>query len=309
MAPILLFVYKRLETTKKVVSFLLKNELAENSKIFIFSDGSKNDLDYNKVKEVRKFIRNIKGFKEIEIIERNKNYGLARSIIDGVTQIINDYGKVIVLEDDLITSPYFLKYMNEALEIYKNEERVGAICSNMYLVRKSLPETFFLNFFDSWGWGTWKDKWELFNSNALELLKEIKDKKLEKDFDFNNSYFFTQLLELQSLGIVNSWAIRWQASLFLSNKLCLFPQKSLVKNIGFEKEGSNTKTSLGGIVFTSNFDKGNNFIKVEKINVEENLEAKQIVVAYFKQLKIRIIVKMMKVRNYLKILKKKLIKK
>ncbi len=160
LSPIALFVYNRLEETQKTIEYLTKNELAEKSKLFIFSDGFKDEKDKLKVNEVRNYLRTIRGFEEIKIIEKEKNYGLANSIIKGVTGVVNEYGKVIVLEDDLLTSPYFLKFMNDALYLYERENRVGAICGYVYSMKEQLPETFFLRFFNSWGWATWKKKME-----------------------------------------------------------------------------------------------------------------------------------------------------
>ena len=298
-SPVALFVYNRVEHLQKTVEALSKNELAQRSNLFIFSDGPKNEKDKLKVNEVRRYLKTIKGFKEIEIIEKEKNQGLANSIINGVTKIVNDYGRVIVLEDDLLTSPYFLQFMNDALNLYENDEGVGAICGYIH-GGKNLPKTFFLKFFSSWGWATWKDRWKLFEPNAKKLLNQIKTRGLSREFDLDNSYFFTQLLELQSRGIDNSWAIRWYASLFLNNKLSLFPGKSLVKNIGFGQGGSHTKTSVGGRIFSNRLS--DRPIEVIKIPVEENLFARKSIRNYFRRPKVLFIIKIMKIRNWLRIL-------
>jgi len=121
-APIVLLSYNRLWHTRQTIETLMKNELAQESEMFVFSDGPKTEKDESKVKEVREYLKTIKGFKNIEIIERDKNRGLANNIIDGVTKIVNEYGRIIVLEDVIVTSPYFLKYMSEALDRYKDEE-------------------------------------------------------------------------------------------------------------------------------------------------------------------------------------------
>lgn len=303
LAPIILFAYRRLEHLKKTIETLSKNKFARESRLFIFSDGPRNKKDQPEVNEVRKYLKTIKGFKEIEIIEREKNYGLSNSIIDGVTKVINDFGKVIVLEDDLVTSSYFLKFMNEGLEIYEKEKGVGAICAYIH-GGKNLPETFFLKFFSSWGWGTWQDRWLWFEPDAGKLLKEIKSKNLQKEFDLDNSYFFSQLLKMQSFKLVDSWAIRWYGTLFLRNKLCLFPKKSLIKNIGFGKRAFHTKTFLGSKLFSQELIKRE--IKVEKlIPIRENLKAKTSIVKHFKRIDNFLLVRLMKARNYFKLLKAK----
>jgi hypothetical protein len=231
LAPIVLFTYNRPWHLMQTVSALLKNSLASESEIFIFSDGPKDENDVPKVAEVRKYIKTIKGFKKIEIIERDKNWGLANNIIDGITKVVNQYGKVVVLEDDLVTSPYFLKFMNDGLNIYEEEEKVISVHGYVYPI-KGLPEIFFLRGADCWGWATWKRGWDLFEKDGKKLLDELEKRKLTKLFDFNGAYPYTKMLKDQVEGKVDSWAIRWYASAFIHEKLTLYPGISLVKHIG-----------------------------------------------------------------------------
>jgi len=173
-APIALFVYNRPWHTQKTIEALKKNELADSSELIIFSDGPRNEQAKDKVLEVRNFIKTIIGFKNVKIIEREKNFGLANSIIAGVTEIINEYGKIIVLEDDLVTSPFFLMYMNNALNVYENDDMVASIHAYVYPIKDSLPETFFIRGVDCQGWGTWKRGWKIFEPDGQKLLSEIK---------------------------------------------------------------------------------------------------------------------------------------
>ncbi|GHT90456.1 hypothetical protein FACS1894122_00740 [Alphaproteobacteria bacterium] len=236
LAPIVLFTYNRLHHTRQTVEALKANELASESELFIFSDGAKNAQAEEKVNEVREYIRTITGFKRVEIIESDSNKGLANSVIYGVTKIVNQYGKVIVLEDDLVTSKYFLRYMNDALELYENDEEVATISGYVYPIH-NLSESFFISFGESWGWATWSRAWRIFEPDGEKLLNGIRSKNLEKKFDFNDTYPYVQMLEDQINKKNNSWAIRWSASIFLKNKLCLYPQKSFVHNIGFDGGG------------------------------------------------------------------------
>jgi hypothetical protein len=231
LAPIVLFTYNRPWHLMQTVSALLKNSLVSESEIFIFSDGPKNEDDESKVAEVRKYIKTIKGFKRVEIIERDKNWGLANNIIDGITKVVNQYGKVVVLEDDLITSPYFLKFMNDGLNIYEEEEKVISVHGYVYPI-KGLPEIFFLRGADCWGWATWKRGWDLFEKDGKKLLDELEKRKLTKLFDFKGAYPYTKMLKEQVEGKVDSWAIRWYASAFIHEKLTLYPGISFVKHIG-----------------------------------------------------------------------------
>lgn len=235
-APILFFTYNRPSHTRQTLEALLNNELCSESELYVFSDGYKNDSDKGDVMKVRKIIRSIDGFKKIHIVENAHNLGLAKNIIDGVTQVVNEYGKVIVLEDDLVTSPYFLTFMNEALVKFENEEKIGHIHGYCFPI-PSLPDSFLIKWTGSWGWATWKRAWQLFNPDGQVLLSELKQRKLSKQFDFNGNYPYTRMLQRQVNGENNSWAIRWNASLFLNDVLSVNAGKSLVKNVGFDGTG------------------------------------------------------------------------
>jgi len=237
LAPIVLFIYNRPWHTQQTVETLQKNELANESELFIYSDAAKNEQASESVNAVREYIKTINGFKEITIILRDKNWGLADSIIDGVTKIVNEYGRIIVLEDDLVTSPYFLKFMNEGLTMYENEDKVASIHGYIYPI-DNLPNTFFIKGADCWGWATWKRAWDIFESNGEKILDELKSRRLEKEADFNNSYGFTQMLKDQIKGKNNSWAVRWYMSAFLKDMLTLYPGKSYVQNIGNDDSGT-----------------------------------------------------------------------
>ena len=233
LSPIALFAYNRPDTLKETVEALEKNLLSIESELFVFSDGAKNNTDMRKVSEVRKYIETIDGFKKVVVKINERNLGLANSIIDGVTRIVNDHGKVIVLEDDLVSSPFFLKFMNEALDLYNNEETVGSICGYFYNISLKPAESFFLKTFSSCGWATWKRAWRFFEKDSYKLLKDIKKNERRKDFDLNGSYPYIKQLEKQVRGKVDSWAIRWYASLFLNGALSLYPGQSLINHIGF----------------------------------------------------------------------------
>jgi putative methyltransferase (TIGR04325 family) len=235
-APVVLFAYNRPSHLRQTIEALKKNELASESELFIFSDGGKNENDWDKVKEVRKYLQTVSGFKKIKIFESESNKGLANSVIDGVTKIVNQYGNIIVLEDDMITSKYFLRYMNDALELYENNDQAACISGYVYSIKK-LPETFFIKGSDCWGWATWSRAWDIFEPDGVKLLNEIRPKHLEKEFNFNDSYPYVQMLEDQTNKKNDSWAIRWYASVFLKNKLCLYPGGSFVHNIGNDSSG------------------------------------------------------------------------
>jgi len=236
-APIALFVYNRPQHTERTLKFLKQNELAAESRLFIFSDGPKTDDDVDKVKLVRDLLKTVDGFRSIEIIERKENMGLANSVIAGVSRLVKDYKQVIVFEDDLITSPYTLTYFNDALNRYRTEERVMHIGAYMYhLKENTLPESFFYRAATSWGWATWDRAWQHFEPNIDTLISQF-DAKKKSAFSIEYTMnFWKQMMDFKN-GKNNSWAIRWYASIFLKNGLTLNPAHSLVNNIGHDGTG------------------------------------------------------------------------
>ncbi|WP_207421984.1 glycosyltransferase [Desertivirga brevis] len=236
-APIALFVYNRPDHTRRTIKFLQQNFLSDESRLFVFSDAAKPGDEF-KVTEVREMLRGIQGFKSIEIIERERNFGLADSIIDGVTRLTEEYGRVIVFEDDLLSSPYTLQYFNEALQKYEHEEKVMHVCAYMYPLKNAsiLQETFFYRAAGSWGWATWKRAWKHFEPDIDKIIKQFDEKKIN-DFSIDRSMNFWKQVNEFKHGKNNSWAIRWYASIFLNNGLCLNPAHSLIDNIGHDGTG------------------------------------------------------------------------
>jgi len=235
-APIALFTYSRADHTRQAVESLLRNKEAAESDLFIFSDGPKNESKKQDVEENRKYIHTITGFKSVTIVEREKNWGLANSLIAGITEVVKKNGRVIVVEDDLILSPYFLRFMNDALEKYADEDCVSAISAFLNPIDCQAPNTFFLRYFACWGWATWDRAWRLFNPDTKVLLKQIRWKT--NDFNVGGFGGFYGMLYCQKVGLVDSWAIRFYASSFLADKLVLFPGTSLAVQTGLDGTGT-----------------------------------------------------------------------
>ena len=287
----MLFVYNRLKCTKQTLEALQKNDLASKSELIIYSDSAKNKNDLEKVAKVRAYIKNIDGFKKIIIRKTKENIGLANSIINGVTKVVNEYGKIIVLEDDLVTNRFFLRFMNEALEAYKDEPKVASIHGYIYPI-KNLPETFFIKGADCWGWATWNNKWSIFESDGKKLLDNLKKKNLEREINFNDAYNYTKMLKDQIKGKNDSWAIRWYASAFLKDMITLYPGQSYVKNIGFGNEGTHTKTKTD--LFKINLVKKFKFSKIaanEDFISQKKIEnfLRSIKMTFIKKIKFKII--------------------
>ncbi|MGQ7853236.1 glycosyltransferase [Pedobacter sp. WC2501] len=237
LAPIALFVYNRPQHTERTLQFLQQNELAAQSHLYIFSDGAKTDLDREKVTAVRKIIKKADGFKSVKVIESKINAGLANAVIAGVTQLIAEYDQVIVFEDDLITSPHTLSYFNNALNHYREEEKVMHIGAYMYPLKSdNLSPSFFYRAATSWGWATWGRAWKNFEPDINILIKQF-DKKKRTAFSIDNKMNFWKQMQEFKKGKNNSWAIRWYASIFLKGGITLNPSQSLVNNIGHDGTG------------------------------------------------------------------------
>lgn len=254
LAPIVLFTYNRLWHTQKTIQALKNNELASESELIIYSDGAKNKSAYESVSQVRDYVETIDGFKKVTIISREKNWGLANSIIDGVTQTIKMHGKVIVLEDDLVTSPFFLRYMNDALEFYKDENHVMHISGYVYPIdNKNLNDTFFIKPDTCWGWATWDRAWKYFKKDTNYFLN-IFSKKMIRDFNLNGSCDHFKQIKANKNGRIDTWAIFWYASTYLQNGLSLHPSQSFVSNIGHDGNGVHClKTSIYDVDLVTNY--------------------------------------------------------
>jgi len=281
LAPIVLFVYNRPQHTLKTLEALMQNELAEKSELFIYCDGPKPNAkkeDLDKIDAVHTIILKKQWCKKVHIIKAEVNKGLANSIVAGVTEIVNRYGKIIVLEDDIVTSKGFLRYMNEALNLYENEPKIMHIGSYLPYTNsyRKLPETFLSRFMSCWGWATWKTSWNKANWNESELYEQIKDPKVRNEFNLEGVLNFHEQLENNIDGSINTWAIKWFASIFLCNGLCLYPSHSFTKNIGFDGTGENCD-----LLDIKERKGGRDFIKVTKIKIEESSLGKRYLKRYY----------------------------
>lgn len=242
LAPLALFVYNRPWHTQQTLEALQKNDLADKSELFIYSDAPKNEQAVENVARVREYIQTIDGFKRVRIIEREKNWGLANSIIDGVTKTVDEYGRVIVLEDDLVTSPYFLRYMNEGLEFYHDDHEIMSISGyNLPSSRMKFPKNFsndvYLNYRNSsWGWATWADRWSLVDWDIKDFHQLMDDPGKQILFNRGGDDL-TSMLKSQMEGKIHSWSIRFSYAHFKQGMYSVCPRYSYVINIGHDGTG------------------------------------------------------------------------
>lgn len=243
LAPVVVFAYKRDKHLKKVLLALNNNELVGQTDLLVFLDGGKTDQDALKVRAVKGVINEFKKeskFRNTLLYESPCNKGLARSVIGGVSEVINKYGKVIVVEDDLLVSADFLKYMNEGLEYYKNEKKVGAISGFApNILKKSINSIYKSRTGNSYGWATWKRVWNSVDWEIKDYDTFKKDKKKTKDFN-KIQYGISDMLNKQMKGQLDSWAVRWDYFFFKQSLWTIYPRTSKVQNIGFDGEGTTT---------------------------------------------------------------------
>ncbi|MGG0510616.1 sugar transferase [Priestia megaterium] len=245
LAPVILFVYNRPDKTYETLQALKKNHFAEESDLYIFSDGARDSSQIENVNKVRKIISEVKGFKRVRLFLEENNKGLANSVIDGVSQIIRKHEKVIVLEDDLITSKFFLRYMNEGLNYYQKNSDIWSMSG--YTPSINLPDDYHERIYItprgcSWGWGTWRDRWEKIDWQIADYEKFKKDGKAKKQFNKSGNDMCI-MLENQMKGFIDSWAIRWCYNQFQRGSYTIYPTVSFVENTGITGESTHGSLS------------------------------------------------------------------
>lgn len=282
LAPIVLFVYNRPWHTEQTLNALMQNKLANESALYIYADGAKRNATketLDNIAEVRKIILRKLWCKEVIIIESEVNKGLALSIRSGVTEIIEKYGKVIVIEDDLLTSHSFLTYMNKALDYYQNRNSVFSISAyNLPSEKMLIPLDYNYDVYvslrnGSWGWGTWKDRWDQIDWNVSQYQAMLSNSQLQDAFNRRGDDVF-EMLQMQQNGKLNIWSIQFTMAHFVNHSVSIVPTVSYVDNLGLDGSGENCSI--------------NQTYRNEKLNATENLrfldilyEDKRIINAFY----------------------------
>jgi hypothetical protein len=236
--PIAFFAFKRPDHALQSLEALSKNAESVDSELFVFCDGSRGPQDDEGVTKLREAIRTRQWCGKVHIVEREKNMGCANNIISGITEVCEKYGRVIVIEDDVVVTPHFLKYMNDALERYQDEPRAMQISGHMFPVQLDIEQdTVFMPFVTSWGWATWHRAWKHFDVNNLAYTRLETNWLLRYKFDLNGSYPYFNMLKDVVEGRLDTWDISWYLSVFMLGGLTLHPKRSLVKNVGLDGSG------------------------------------------------------------------------
>ena len=244
-APVALFAYRRPDHLARTLESLAACPEARATELIVFADGAKGDADADGVRLVRAMLGGIEGFSSVRVVERATNIGLAGNVIGGVNEVLGSAESIIVLEDDMIVSPDFLTYMNQALDRYADDARVVSIHGYVYPTLRPLPDYFFLRGADCWGWATWRRGWDLFQPDGARLLDQLEKDGSTHAFDIEGSFPYTQMLRDQIAGRNDSWAVRWYASAFVAGALTLYPGRSLVANIGLDGTGTHSLGDRG----------------------------------------------------------------
>lgn len=279
-SPIVLFVFARPDHTRQTLTALAANQIADQSDLFVYADAARNKAEVESVNEVRELVHSTVGFRSVTVIEREYNYGLARNIIEGVTEVCNRYGRVIVLEDDIVTSTHFLSFMNAALDHYANEPRVWHISGWNYPIDPGdLGDAFLWQMMNCWGWATWSNRWKHFNKEPNRLISAWNEERIKR-FNLDGSYDFWAHIQANEIGQLNTWAIFWYATIFENNGLSLNPTRTYVLNIGHDGSGENSGK-------TNCFDSQINEINVAALpsNIEESKIARSRIKNYYFKLK------------------------
>jgi hypothetical protein len=238
LAPIALFVYNRPKHTRRTLEALAADPLAGQSDLIIYADGPKTAGDTASVKEVREIAESVTGFRRVDIRSKERNAGLANSIIAGVSEICEQSGRVIVLEDDLIVAPKFLDFMNAGLDRYADHPEVYQVSGYLFPGCEGIGRPRFLPLTTTWGWATWTRAWKTFDESASAVTLLRADSEFRTRFDLNGAYDYSGMVEQQLRGAIDSWGVRWYLSVFAQEGLTLYPGSSLVENIGFDGSGT-----------------------------------------------------------------------
>ena len=277
LAPIIVFSYNRPDHLSRTLGALAENDLANQSVLYIYCDGAKENSSKEqlaKVQDNRKVAHAATGFKEVHVVERESNLGLKNNIVNAVTEIVNKYNKVITLEDDVITSIGFLQFMNDALEMYKDDEQVMHISGYMWPHQGKLAETFFYEVpYPGGGWATWQRAWKHYTDDAKPLY-DYWCTRWDEFNKFGGDYLQSQL-EKNYRGVMKTWFIKWHAVMLQRRAFTLYPGQSLTNNIGFDEQATNCYT-------TDKFDVVPvDYVEVKRRSIKENKRAAREIYAFY----------------------------
>lgn len=253
-APVVIFAYNRPMHLSKTIQVLSDCYLARQTPVILYLDGAKDESDRGKQSEIRHFLRSVHGFFSFEVRSRGENIGLTRNVTSGISEVMQQYGRAIILEDDILVSKSFLNYMNDALYFYENKSEVWHISAwNFPIDSNDLPSTFLWRAALGWGWATWQDRWQHYTRQPGQLLESWTQKQIQ-EFNLYGSYDFWEQVKKNVKGEIHTWAVFWYATIFQRNGLCLNPSRALTSNIGFDGSGTHHASEEFRQEYDSSFD-------------------------------------------------------
>ena len=287
LTPIALFVYNRPGHTRITIEALRNNLLAIESTLHVFADGVMTGISeegLQRIVEVREIVSHIEGFKEVILHLSDTNKGCARSVREGVTDMVQQYGRVIVVEDDILTTPHFLQYMNDALDFYANDRRiwsVGGMNIDIQLPEKytNKHDLYLVHRGCSWGWGTWADRWKDIDWEVKDAERFFASKRMMRRFD-RGGEGMTQMLRNQLEGRIDAWDIVWDYHVFKHNGYGLRPVRSFTQNIGMDGSGTHYNQDTPSDPQAPLFDPTKDTIRFEK-HLRPNKEVQRIFYNYW----------------------------
>lgn len=239
-APVVVFAYARPAHTARTLAALAANEGATETDLIVYADGPKTEAVAPQVAAVREIVADVQGFRSVRVVAREANVGLAANIIEGVTNTVQDYGRVIVVEDDIVTAPKFLSFMNRCLDAHQDNAKVWHVSGwNYPIASEGLEDVFLYRAMHCWGWATWADRWAHYQRDPAALIAAW-DEPAISHFNLDGTHdFWRQVVENRD-GVISTWAIFWHATIAARGGLCLHPARSYVTNIGFDDSGHHT---------------------------------------------------------------------
>ncbi len=280
LAPIVIFAFNRPKHLAELLRSLSQNREFAESELYIYIDGPRDNSDLKLVEETREVARNFLGMKAKHLVIREQNLGLGSSLKTGVTEVLDKSEKIIVLEDDLVVTDAFLKYMNTGLTKYQNEPKVASIHGYCFGFDEPIKDPFFLRGADCLGWATWKDRWESINWDPDVLLNQIKNLDQIQDFNLDGSHSYYSALKGEAKKGFHSWAIYWHASMFSEGRLTLFPGISLIRYSG--ADGSGTHVVENSEFWTTEISTQTDWVFPEVII--ESREGREQLIAYYRRI-------------------------
>lgn len=237
-SPVALFVYNRADNTRATLRALLNNTLAAQTDLYVFSDGGKDEKSWAEVNAVRAVLHEVEeevahtsSLLSMTIVERPVNFYLERNIIEGIAAVLAKHETIIVLEDDIVTAPYFLQFMNDAFSLYRDDPRVMHV-SGFTRIEAPHSSFYFTPFMAGWGWGTWRDRWQQHfhhYASRAEALQGLTPQDLE-ELEYGGKFPCLRHLDRDPIP----WDICWGIAIHRAHGLCLYPAHTLVRNIGLD---------------------------------------------------------------------------